>query len=82
MLFQTLDDKKECVGVYSDGELKFGDMPQNLSRTWSYSNFLEGKDIEYASIYCNGKSLDKVCPAHLISDWERVSERLKAFSSS
>ncbi len=79
MLFQTLDDKKECVGVYSNGELRFGDIPQNLSRTWSYSNFLEGKDIEYASIYCNGKSLDKVCPAHLLTDWERVSNRLKAF---
>jgi len=79
MLFQTLDDKKECVGVYYNGELDFGDIPQNLSKTWSYSNFLEGKEIEYASIYCNGRAIDDICPAHLLEDWERVSNRLKAF---
>ena len=79
MLFQTLDDKKECVGVYCDGKLQFKDIPQGLSKTWSYSNFLYGKDIEYASLYCGGKSLDDVCPSHLIGEWEVVSNRLKAF---
>ena len=79
MLFQTLDDKKECVGVYYNGDLKFDGIPEGLTKTWSYSNFLEDKDIDYALLYCNGKSIDDVCPAHLISDWERVSGRLKSF---
>ena len=79
MIFQTLDDKKECVGVYSDGKLKFGEIPDDISKTWSYSNFLEHRDIEYASLYCLGKSIDDICPAHLCDDWERVTERLKAF---
>ena len=39
MLFQTLDDKSECVGVYSNGELHFKDIPDGLSKTWGYSNF-------------------------------------------
>ena len=79
MLFQTLDDKKECVGVYCDGKLEFDDIPDNLTKTWSYSNFLEDRQVEYASIYCHGKSIDDVCPAHLLEDWERVTNRLKAF---
>ena len=79
MLFQTLDDKSECVGVYSNGDLQFNDMPKGMSRTWSYSNFLEGMDVEYASIYVLGKSLDEVCPSHLLNQWEAVSNRLKAF---
>ena len=79
MLFQTLDDKRECVGIYVDGELRFDQIPDNLSKTWNYSNFLEGRDIEYASLYCHGQTLDQVCPSHLIDDWGRVSNRLKAF---
>ncbi len=79
MIFQTLDDKKECVGVYWDGNLRFDEMPENMSKTWSYSNFLENRDIEYASIYCLGKSIDDICPSHLCADWEKVTERLKAF---
>ena len=46
MLFQTLDDKRECVGVYCDGVLEFGSIPKNLTKTWSYSNFLEDSDID------------------------------------
>ena len=79
MLFQTLDDKKECVGVYYNGVLEFDDLPQNITKTWSYSNFLEDLDVNYASIYCSGKSIDEICPAHLINDWERVTNRLKSF---
>ena len=82
MLFQTLDDKSECVGVYVDGELNFKKIPEGLSKTWSYSNFLYDMDVEYASIYVQGKTLDEVCPSHLLSEWEKVSNRLKAFLRS
>ena len=82
MLFQTLDDKSECVGVYSNGELHFKDIPEGLSKTWGYSNFLYGMPIDYAQLYVNGKSLDDVCPSHLLEDWERITNRLKAFIRS
>lgn len=79
MLFQALDDKSECVGIYCDGDLTFDEIPNNLTKTWGYSNFLSDEDIEYASLYCLGKSLDEVCPSHLVERWEFVSNRLRAF---
>ena len=83
MLFQTLDDKKECVGIYCDGELSFdNELPVDLEKTWSYSAFLKDMDVEYAKLYCEGKTLDNVCPEHLRDRWEAVSNKLKAFIKS
>ncbi len=83
MLFQTLDDKKECVGIYCDGELSFdNELPVNLEKTWSYSAFLKEVDVEYAKLYCGGKTLDNVCPEYLRDRWEVVSNKLKAFIKS
>ena len=83
MLFQTLDDKKECVGIYHAGELSFdGEISNELERTWTYSAFLKNHDIQYAKLYCGGKSLDKACPEHLQDRWEAVSNKLKAFIKS
>ena len=50
MLFQALDDKKECVGVFAEGELHFDKLPDNLTHTWSFSSSIEGEDIQYAKI--------------------------------
>ena len=81
MLFQTLDDKKDCYTTYI--EHKFVDeIPNNVSRTWSYSNFLYQYDIEYAQIYCGGRTLGEVCPSHLQDRWDSVSNKLKAFIRS
>jgi hypothetical protein len=83
LIFQTLDDKKECVGIYYNGDLLFNrELPDDLTRTWSYSNFLEDRDIEYAKIYCGGLSLREACPDHLIDRWSHVEEKLKAFLKS
>ena len=83
MLFQTLDDKKECVGIYYDGELSFNEkLPEDLESTWSYSAFLKDRDIQYAKLYCGGKTLDIVCPEALRERWEAVSNKLKAFIKS
>ena len=82
MLFQTLDDKKECVGIY-DGDLIFNqELPKDLTHTWSYSGFLGNREIEYAKLYCGGTTLDKACPEALIERWERSSNKLKAFIKS
>ena len=78
MIFQTLDNKGECVGVFADGELFFGELPYGLTRTWSYAPYLD-KDIEYASLYCQGLSPDDVCPDSLRGEWASVSMRMKAF---
>jgi len=79
VLFQTLDNKNECVGIYLDGKLVYDRIPEELTKTWRYASFLKDKDIEYASVYSLGKSLDDVCPDHLSEDWSNISSRLKAF---
>jgi len=83
LLFQTLDDKKECTGLYINRELDFsGTLPLGLSRTWSYSAFLEDLEVEYAKIYCGGITLDKACPEALRDRWTSTSEQLQAFIRS
>ena len=82
MLFQTLDDKRDCVGVYLDGELLYDGLPSTLTQTWDYSTFLRETPVEFAKIYCGGKSLDEVCPPHLSIQWETVRDKLRAYYRS
>lgn len=83
MIFQTLDDKNECVGFYVDNKLQFHrPLPDNLDKTWSYSAFLKGKNIDYAQLYCDGKSLDEVCPEYLKQDWAAINKKLKSIIAS
>jgi len=63
--------------------LVFGqELPDDLSHTWSYSGFLKGREIEYASLYCGGKTLEEACPEALRDRWGSVSNKLKAFIKS
>ena len=78
MLFQTLDDKNECVGYFSNGELFFGDLPDDATKTWNYSAHLKDRNIQYAKLYCDGKSLDEACPDHLRNEWDKINAKLKA----
>ena len=82
MLFQTLDDKKECIGVFAEGELHFDNIPEDLTHTWSYSSSIGREGVEFAQIYCNGKTLEEVCPEHLAEDYQRVSLKMRAFLKS
>ena len=79
MLFQTFDDKENCIALYMKERLYFNEPPPNLTKTWSYSEFLADKKIDYAQLYCRGQSLDKVCPDYLREDWDKVNNKLKAF---
>ena len=81
MLFQSLDDKKECVAIFLDGHF-IKDIPKNLSQTWNYSASLKGLDIEYANLYCGGKTLDEVCPEHLREEWDKINGRMRAYHRS
>ncbi len=84
MLFQALDSKKECAGIYLGGELHFKDISVNhLTKTWSYASFLgDNEDIQYAKLYCGGLSLREACPSHLAARWERVENKLASFIKS
>ena len=82
MLFQTLDDKNECVGIFAEGELYFDTLPEGLTGTWRYASYLEDQDVEYASLYCLGKDLAEVCPESLQPRFEKITSELKAFLTS
>ncbi len=83
MLFQTLDDKQECVGVYSQGEMAFGgeNLPSNLTATWKYAPYLRDiSGIEYANLYAQGKAIEEMCPESLKDDWDDITKVMKAHS--
>lgn len=82
MLFQTLDDKQECLGVYTKGEFHYDSMPEGLTKTWNYSSHLSGLPVEYAQMYCSGASLAEVCPEELKKDWDSISSRMRAYINS
>ena len=85
MIFQTLDDKSECVGIYCDNELVFDPdkFPEDLTATWKYCTYLHHLgDIEYANLYLQGKPVEDVIPEYLQDDWDDVSNQIRAFHRS
>ena len=82
MIFQTLDDKNECVGIYAEGKISFDELPDGLTACWAPVPYLEDKEIEYASLYCEGKTPDEVCPDSLREEWEEYNDKMKAFYRS
>tara|TARA_B100000530_G_scaffold130901_1_gene81743 strand:- start:890 stop:2077 length:1188 start_codon:yes stop_codon:yes gene_type:complete len=82
LLFQTLDDKQECIGVYVDGALHFDTIPSPLTQTWKYTGSVSAPEVEYAWLYVQGKSMAEVCPEHLLPEWTRVSKKLIAYKKA
>lgn len=81
-MFQVLDTKGECVGIYKNGSISYEDVLAEPDSTWSYSAILKGKQIQYADIYAEGKSIDECCPEQHKQEWKRVNAKLKAFIAS
>lgn len=82
MIFQTLDDKSECVGVYCDGNLYFDEIPSELSATWKYSGSVKNEAIRYAWIMAQGASLEECCPPDLLPRYKKISQKINAFYKS
>ena len=81
MIFQTLDDKQNCVSIYKEETLMNGWIPDGLTHTWSISQYLKDMSIEYAYLYCQA-SLSDACPEHLRDELNQVMNSLKAFMIS
>ena len=82
MLFQTLDDKKRCHGIYQSGNFYYNKFPEHMTKSWSYTPYLKGKGVAYAYLFAEGQALGEVCPEHLQEDWARISSKMKAFVRS
>ncbi len=79
MLYQTLDDKKECIGIFADSKLNFDSIPQELTKTWKASSSIRRSNTEYAWIFANGKDLDLACPEELQAELKSLSRKFKAY---
>lgn len=83
MIFQILDDKKHCAAIYANGEIYYDDKPDgDLTATWSFSPHLCDSGVQYAQVYAAGASLSDACPENLKSEWQQVSNRMKAYIRS
>lgn len=82
MIFQTLDDKFECIGIYTEGQLFFENFPDNLTKTWKYTGSLHDMDVQYAWLMAQGRTLETVAPEHLRELLEKAQRRLRAYVRS
>jgi DNA polymerase I-like protein with 3'-5' exonuclease and polymerase domains len=84
LLFQTLDDKTECVGIYANQQLIFDleVFPPGLTKTWKYSPYLRDFDVDYVSLYLEGTSIKGSIPEYLQDDWDDVCQKIVAFKRS
>ncbi len=81
MIFQTFDEKNECKNYYINN--KFIDqLPDNVSKTWSYSKFLKGKNIDYANLYVESKTLEEICPEIFKKDLENINKKINSINNS
>ena len=79
MYFQALDNKQDCYGFFYDGGLH---RERLYSRTWRWSPNLDNSQAEFAYLYCGGLELSEVCPEDLKRDFQRVSDKMRAFLRS
>jgi hypothetical protein len=68
----------DCAGTYIDGQFIWEKIPNGISKTWSYSDHLLGRDVDYAHLLVAGKSLSTVCPSHLTERWDEANKLLKS----
>jgi hypothetical protein len=80
VIFQVLDNKKQCSRIYAEGKL-YDKVPTGLQGTWEYKEGLP-LGIEFTKLYCGGKTIHDMCPEHLQHDWKRASDKLKAYLNS
>ena len=82
VLFQAIDDKSECIGVYANGKLDFKTIPTGLTKTWKYSGSIKDDSVEYAWLYCGGKELIECCPSDLYEQLDSVQKKARAYAKS
>ena len=82
MIFQAIDDKNECVGVYVNGKFHFDEIPAELTKTWRCGGSITDEKIEYAKLYASGKTLEECCPDSLLDELKAVKKKMTAYVKS
>ena len=81
MYFEVIDNKFDCFGYFMDGTVSFTPPPSEGEHfCWTYNEQLKDyNNISYVSLYCEGKTIDELCPESLKEDWVFLVNRFKAF---
>tara|TARA_R110002074_G_scaffold252824_1_gene424869 strand:+ start:15817 stop:16995 length:1179 start_codon:yes stop_codon:yes gene_type:complete len=79
LLFQALDNKQECYKIFCDNSLIEDYRESDLTHTWAPTPHFSNKNIEYAQIWCGGKSLSEVCPEPLKDRFQSLNEQAKTY---
>jgi len=79
MIFQILDNKQDCFGLYRNGEFIYDRLPHDITGTWSWNSNLGGLNINYADIYAGGRTMDSICPDDLQIRFQKRQEKIKSF---
>ena len=82
MIFQIIDDKRECRGYFANGKLRFKDLPNSLEATWDWSELIGDKDVKLAKIYAGGATINDACPEHLKERLQSRERKIKAHLKS
>ena len=82
MLFQAIDDKTECIGVYADGKLVFENFPTDLTQTWKYSGSIKDPAVEYAWIRASGQNIANCCPPESCNELQALQRKMRAYIKS
>ena len=82
MVFQIMDDKKECLGVFANGKFIYDRIPTNIDGTWGYSEHLRDHHIQYATLWTQGSSISDICPEHLVARWTISEKKIKSHFKS
>jgi len=82
MIFQILDNKEGCFGIYKNGEFIYDRLPADITGTWNYNSSLVDCNIDFAHIYAGGRKMDEVCPDDLKIRFQKRQERIRAFINS
>jgi hypothetical protein len=83
LIFQTLDSKSECTGIYVDGQITTGDFNNlNLTATWSPGLHFTDQVFDCAIIRALGSSLDDACPDEMKETWRTINKKAVAFMNS
>lgn len=81
--FCVLDDKPECEVYYKTGNLiSQGLSLEKTSKTWKYSQHLSDTKVDLAYVYCEGRSIDEVCPVELKPRWTSLNNKMKSYVKS
>jgi len=82
MIFQALDSKAECLGIYADGNIQLEDINwEALSATWRYSPSLQACKgvLDYAYVASSGATLRDSCPGNLTVEFAAAEGKMRAF---